>query len=161
MASESGCIETKSEQVHTTAHRHTPRSASQRGGVGAIHPITRNSFDPISPRAVRPTNLRQRMMTRAMGRAVHATPVHRHESCRRWKNTLANEENTARAWGSPVKERAPRNLGGWGTKRGRQKAKLTMSALSFPQLTQIHSKIFLTFVMKPGEDLRSCICELR
>jgi hypothetical protein len=47
---------------------------------------------------------------------------------------------------------SPQKMGWWGAKRvdEKQKARLTISSLSLPQLTQIDSKIFFTFTMKPA-----------
>jgi hypothetical protein len=52
--------------------------------------------------------------------------------------------------------RAPRKLGWWGNETSRGKRmRLTISAFSFPQFTQIHSKIFFTLIMNPeSEDER-------
>ena len=63
------------------------------------------------------------------------------------------EHNTPRARGFPwYTGRAPRKLGWWGAKREKIARKLTSSALSLPQFTQIHSKIFLTFTKNPKTD---------
>ena len=46
---------------------------------------------------------------------------------------------------------SPQKIGWWGAKRVEEMRRLTMSAFSLPQFTQMHSKIFLTFTMKPSQ----------
>jgi hypothetical protein len=56
---------------------------------------------------------------------------------------------------------SPQKIGLWGceTSRGKE-TRLTMSALSFPQLTHILSRIFFTFTMKPVQRVNEhCECE--
>lgn len=63
-----------------------------------------------------------------------------------------------RAWGSPTEcGESPQKMGWWGneTSRGKKKTRLTMSAFSFPQFTQILSKIFFTLTMKPSGEIRT------
>ena len=46
---------------------------------------------------------------------------------------------------------SPQKVGVWGAKRVEEmETRLTMSAFNLPQFTQIHSRIFFTFTMKPG-----------
>ena len=73
------------------------------------------------------------------------------------------EHNTPRARGFPwYTGRAPRKLGWWGCKRTRGEQALTMSAFSFPQFTQMHSRIFFTLTMKPARGIgESHMCEIR
>lgn len=44
---------------------------------------------------------------------------------------------------------SPQKIGMVGCKTSRGEVKLTISAFSFPQFTQIHSRIFLTFPRNP------------
>lgn len=74
-------------------------------------------------------------------------------SCPQGKNASIVEDSArVRVWGSPWDlERAPRKFGvvGCETSSRNQETPLTVSALSLPQFTQMHSKIFLTFTKKP------------
>lgn len=50
---------------------------------------------------------------------------------------------------SRVSGESPQKIGMVGCETSRGKIRLTMSAFSFPQFTQIHSRIFFTLMMKP------------
>ena len=67
-----------------------------------------------------------------------------------WKNaSIIENEHSAGLGFSIESERAPRKLGGGERNERRKEGPLTLSAFSRPQFTQIHSKIFFTFTMKP------------
>ena len=73
----------------------------------------------------------------------------RAQTAPRVEERLDFRERTRYGLGVLHKERAPRKLGvGCETSRGKE-TPLTVSAFSLPQFTHIHSKIFLTFTMKP------------
>ena len=52
------------------------------------------------------------------------------------------------------KGESPQKIGRWGAKRVYEReTKLTISALSLPQFTHMHSSIFFTSTMKPGRNV--------
>ena len=68
---------------------------------------------------------------------------------RGWKNISMIESERSTGLGFSIGE-CPQKIGWWGAKRVEEReTRLTMSAFSLPQLTQMHSNIFLTFMMKP------------
>lgn len=113
------------------------------------------SHSSFSPPFHRATSCPTRHRTDAMGstrrssdrkRALHDPPL-------RVRRTPLIIKGTKRGAGlgfSMAYGESPQKIGYWGceTSRGKE-TRLTMSALSFPQLTHILSRIFFTFTMKP------------
>jgi hypothetical protein len=66
-----------------------------------------------------------------------------------WKNVSIIENERSAGLGFSIGE-CPQKIGWWGAKRVEERrTQLTMSAFNLPQFTHIHSRIFLTFTMKP------------
>ena len=66
------------------------------------------------------------------------------------RTSRLSRTNAVRVWGSPWDRREPPENWGVGCETsGGKKRPLTLSAFNRPQFTQIHSKIFFTFTMKP------------
>lgn len=102
---------------------------------------------PISPR----NRVSNQHRAFAKVRAAIKRPTTRADHTTGRRTPRLSRTDAVRAWGSPHKERAPRKLGvGCETSRGKE-TRLTMSPLSLPQLTHMHSKIFLTFTIKPEQ----------
>jgi hypothetical protein len=116
------------------------------------HVFSHSSFSPPFHRA---TSCPTRRRADAMGSTRRSSDRKRalHDPPPRIGRTPLINKGTKRGagLGFPMAYgESPQKIGLWGceTSRGKE-TRLTMSALSFPQLTHILSRIFFTFTMKP------------
>ena len=121
---------------------------------GPHHFFSHSSFSPPFHRA---TSCPTRPRADAMGSTRRSSDRKRalHDPPPRVGRTPLIIKGTKRGAGlgfSMAYGESPQKIGLWGceTSRGME-TQLTMSALSFPQLTQILSRIFFTFTIKPFE----------
>jgi hypothetical protein len=63
-------------------------------------------------------------------------------------------DRTQRRLGVPRDGKSPQKIWVVGSETRRRRKRLTSSAFNLPQFTQIHSKIFLTFTMKPESSIK-------
>jgi hypothetical protein len=152
----------KSRRQHPTSRYSKPKTLISRcvtAETGQVFPTknARRMFfallvqPPISPATSCPTKHRaacngkdaaiKRPKTRAMD------PPQRVEERPRIK--FQGTKRGASLGFSRVSGESPQKIGMVGCETSRGKIRLTMSALSFPQFTQIHSRIFFTFIRKP------------
>ena len=135
--------------------QHAALSASQRGQL-AIHPgnSQRSSSSlfsallvqpPISPR-YRVSNHNR---TNATDPAAIKRPKTRVVLVTDGRTSRLSRTDAVRVWGSPWDRREPPENWVVGCETRGGKKSLTLSTFNLPQFTQMHSKIFFTFTMKP------------
>ncbi len=87
---------------------------------------------------------------RMQGPTRRSSDRKRAQTTSRVEERLDCRERTQSGLGVLHHGESPQKIGWWGAKRVYEKeAKLTVSAFSLPQFTQMHSNIFFTFTMKP------------